>query len=129
MSADDREVCWDLPADPEFVSKARHMVGELLVTWGMAGLVDRVTLIVSELYTNGLRHGEPPIVLMLRGGGRLLRGEVTDRGGLWPRQGPADPDAEGGRGLSIVDMLAMRWGVDPVAEGSGKTVWFYCELH
>ncbi len=34
-------------------------------------------------------------------------------------------DAEGGRGLALVDSLAVRWGTDSAPEG--KTVWF--ELH
>jgi hypothetical protein len=34
----------------------------------------------------------------------------------------AATDAQSGRGLQIVDALAVRWGVRP--EREGKTVWF-----
>lgn len=37
-----------------------------------------------------------------------------------PRDAPAD--AEGGRGLALVDALAAAWGTLPRPEG--KTVWF-----
>lgn len=37
-----------------------------------------------------------------------------------PRDAP--DDAEGGRGLGLVGMLADDWGVDPL--DPGKSVWF-----
>lgn len=37
-------------------------------------------------------------------------------------QSPATDDVAG-RGLAIVAQLADRWGVEPSARGTGKTVW------
>jgi hypothetical protein len=39
---------------------------------------------------------------------------------------PGDPEAEGGRGLLIVDQLASRWGVRHSREG-GKVIWCLLE--
>jgi hypothetical protein len=39
-----------------------------------------------------------------------------------------DEDAEGGRGLEIVAALADDWGVYPLPDGPGKTIWFECRV-
>ena len=95
---DGREVAWDLPADAEFLAKARRMVGELLDGWALSGLIENVTLVVTELYANSLVHGEPPITLILRADRRTLRGEITDRGRLRLPATPADLYDEHGGG-------------------------------
>jgi hypothetical protein len=41
------------------------------------------------------------------------------------RRAAAEEDVSG-RGLALVESLARRWGVDPVA-GGGKAVWFEVE--
>jgi Anti-sigma regulatory factor (Ser/Thr protein kinase) len=123
---DGREVAWDLPADAEFLAKARRMVGELLDGWALSGLIENVTLVVTELYANSLVHGEPPITLILRADRRTLRGEITDRGRLRLPATPADLYDEHGRGLAIVAALVDRWGIDPGRPGT--TVWF-CLAH
>lgn len=80
-------------------------------------------LLVSELVTNALRHGRPPMELRvrpLRAGG--MRVEVLDAaGGELPIQTQARPDAVTGRGVGIVDALSSRWGSEPLAVG--KLVW------
>jgi hypothetical protein len=47
---------------------------------------------------------------------------VSDGSSQTPRIQHPDGDAEGGRGLQIVQQLSTRWGFtrDP---GGGKTVW------
>jgi hypothetical protein len=39
----------------------------------------------------------------------------------------SSPTAESGRGLSLVDALATRWGIDPASPG--KSVWFELVVH
>jgi hypothetical protein len=43
-----------------------------------------------------------------------------------PAPRKAAPLDEGGRGMTLVELLADTWGVEPVADehGSGKQVWF-----
>jgi anti-sigma regulatory factor (Ser/Thr protein kinase) len=80
-------------------------------------------LVVSELVTNALIHGAPPIRLTMRcvDGQTVVR--VTDTGEppILGRQ-PAAADAVSGRGLRLLEVLATDWGVDTHA--NGKTFWF-----
>ncbi|MEU6483509.1 ATP-binding protein [Streptomyces sp. NPDC046887] len=86
-----------------------------------------VELCVSELLANVITHvgeGTPVTVLITTANG-LVHVQVTDPD---PRALPtlrsAQPDDEGGRGLALLDAVALRWGVVP--EPGRKTVW--CEL-
>jgi len=54
-----------------------------------------------------------------------VRVEVSDDDSRLPVLAAPDPDALGGRGLAMVDLLASAWGVRE--EAVGKTVWI--ELH
>jgi hypothetical protein len=51
-----------------------------------------------------------------------VRISVTDTDPLIPALRTPVEEAEHGRGLHLVDVLAARWGVDP--GGVGKSVWF-----
>jgi anti-sigma regulatory factor (Ser/Thr protein kinase) len=82
-------------------------------------------LLVSELVTNAVRHGEDrrgAVELALSCDGNRLRVEVGDGGhGFVPRTRSANPHETGGWGLVVVDRLADRWGV---SEAGGTLVWF-----
>ncbi|MFF9027801.1 ATP-binding protein [Streptomyces iakyrus] len=88
-----------------------------------------VQLCASELVTNVIRHvgdGAPVTVRVWREEGGRVRLAVTDPD---PRALPvlvaaAGAEAESGRGLALLDALAVRWGVEQ--EAGRKTVW--CEL-
>ncbi|MFD4575962.1 ATP-binding protein [Streptomyces sp. NPDC058417] len=116
---------WTFPAEPGAVRTARGVVRGQLRGWGLAGLCDVATLLVSELVTNALRHADGPI------GVRLVRPvnlpyvllvEVSDPVPDPPRERSARPDDESGRGLQLVAASSRRWGSRPW--NSGKTVWF-----
>jgi hypothetical protein len=51
---------------------------------------------------------------------------VSDRSSDLPQQQPRTWRAEGGRGLRLVDLVALEWGVAPVA--GGKQVWFRLDV-
>jgi anti-sigma regulatory factor (Ser/Thr protein kinase) len=78
-------------------------------------------LIVSELVTNALRHGEGPTVLRATLTATEVQLSVTDSGDDEPRVLPPDPDRIGGLGLVVVAAVAREWGVAPFP--GGKTVW------
>jgi hypothetical protein len=109
---------------PASVPEARRFVGELL-----AGCPARETLMtcVSELCANAITHtasgrgGLFTVEVDLPRDG-LARVAVTDDGGASvPAARPADPMAEGGRGLAMVAACTTRWGF---AEAyPGRTVW------
>jgi anti-sigma regulatory factor (Ser/Thr protein kinase) len=84
---------------------------------------DDAALLASELFGNSVQHsgsgaaGETVTVTVLAGD-RVVRVEVSDRGGPGvPGLQSADCDAEGGRGLQLVEGLAVRWGCGSAAGG------------
>jgi anti-sigma regulatory factor (Ser/Thr protein kinase) len=87
-----------------------------------------VQLCVTELVANVVRHvgeGAPVRVRVERTDGGRVRVEVTDSDSrAVPVLLCATEDDESGRGLALLDAVALRWGVERGAEG--KTVW--CEL-
>jgi anti-sigma regulatory factor (Ser/Thr protein kinase) len=117
----DQELNLTLPPRPESVRVARHALSEVL-----EGLDERtrdgVTVIVSELVTNAIKHGpDRPVALRIWREGEAIRGEIEDEGRgkveIW-RESERGP--QGGYGLPIVDAMSDRWGVN-----DGNTlVWF-----
>jgi anti-sigma regulatory factor (Ser/Thr protein kinase) len=103
---------------------ARHFVRDVLRAWGLDGLTDQAELVVSELVTNAVMHTAGRVQLTLRRHGReaVWIGVRDDSDRLPRRQSPTADDVAG-RGLAIVAQLADRWGVEPSASGTGKTVW------
>ena len=83
---------------------------------------DTVALLVSEVATNALVHGNGDVEVSVRVCQGRLRVEVSDGSSTAPQPRSADPEAEGGRGLALVDALSSSWGTELTA--SGKTVWF-----
>jgi GAF domain-containing protein len=122
--ADAGERTFDLPADPTSPGRARAAVLGVLAEWGLDGLADSAVLLVSEIVTNGVRHAGTGLRLTLtRPAVDRLRIAVTDwapRAGVHVR--PSSRDAEGGRGLFLVDHLSDGWG--SVSDDARKTVWF-----
>jgi PAS domain S-box-containing protein len=114
-----------LTSDRRTAQVARTVVRQALGEWAEAqDLVDTAELAVSELVTNALRYGRPPIVLEVS---RHVDGvvlEVTDAAPGSPRVHVAAPSDEGGRGLFLVHAVSQAWGVRPLEDG--KVVW--CHL-
>jgi anti-sigma regulatory factor (Ser/Thr protein kinase) len=111
---------WDLPPEPAVVRTARHEVARQLSEWGLEHLVPTTELVVSELLTNAIDHGDGPIRLRLIQH-QVLTCEVFDRGNCYPRLGHARIDDENGRGLSLIAHLSRRWGFRSALDG--KLVW------
>jgi anti-sigma regulatory factor (Ser/Thr protein kinase) len=114
----------------ERVRVVRSFVGAVLGPGHPCG--DEAVLLVSELFTNSLRHsgsglpGETVTVTVTARVG-AVRVEVADRSGPGvPQLRPADADAEGGRGLGLVAILAERWGWQ--RRGAQTVTWFECAL-
>jgi anti-sigma regulatory factor (Ser/Thr protein kinase) len=99
--------------------------------------MDALVLITSELVTNAVRYGLPPIVLRLSCRASELRLSVSDTGPDLPREqatrgspgdtGAGGPPPEGGThgslgvGLVIVAETSEEWGTTPLT--IGKDVW------
>ena len=93
-------------------------------------VADAAILLVSELVTNAILHGEPPVELRVGVPGGLVHVEVHDsdresRPHVGPVTGPAG-ERLGGRGLGLVQSLSSRWGL--WGDDAGKCVWFEIDL-
>ncbi|QRX97465.1 ATP-binding protein [Streptomyces sp. A1-5] len=117
-----------MPARRTSVPEARKRVSALLREWDAAQQVrDDVELVVTELFTNAVRHTDSEkvgceITLV----GAHIRIEITDEGGLCasaPHARPGTLDQEGGRGLLLVCALSESWGTRPDDSGRGQVVW------
>jgi anti-sigma regulatory factor (Ser/Thr protein kinase) len=112
-----------LPADATAPRVARAFLAEACCGRHEAAVVEEAQLLVSELVTNAIRYGAPPVELQVRCAGedRLqIRVRDSDPGVPTPRD--ADEDAEGGRGLMLVDLVSDAWGHEDDLDG--KAVWF-----
>ncbi|MEV6565504.1 SpoIIE family protein phosphatase [Streptomyces kronopolitis] len=116
----DRHATWELSAEPEEVGRARALATAKLTEWGLAELEFSTELVVSELVTNALRYGSPPLRLRLIRD-RTLICEVTDGSSTSPHVRRALETDEGGRGLYMVAQLAELWGTR--YHTRGKTIW------
>ncbi|MCP3819495.1 ATP-binding protein [Streptomyces sp. A3M-1-3] len=120
---------WELPfmAQPEEVAGLRRIMRMHLQLWGLSALVDAAQLCVTELVTNTITHvgAGTPTTLAVSMNGTHLRIEVHDP---CTRELPTllavEQDSECGRGITLVDAVADRWGV--VLRADSKVTW--CEL-
>jgi anti-sigma regulatory factor (Ser/Thr protein kinase) len=115
----------NLPPGREAPARARRSLE------GLAGtlhpdVLDTLRLLVTELVTNSVRHGDlqpsDRIRVSLAEHQDRIRAQVTNPGGS---RTPAllEPDHErpSGWGLYLVDQVADRWGVE---SNQATTVWF-----
>lgn len=108
------------PCDPAVVSKARVHASDQLTAWGLEEMAFTTELVVSELVTNAIRYGKPPIQLRMILQSSLTC-EVSDASSTTPHLRRARVFDEGGRGLLLVAQLTERWGTRHNREG--KVIW------
>ncbi|HVF03717.1 MAG TPA: GAF domain-containing protein [Frankiaceae bacterium] len=107
-------------ATPDAVPQVRRWVAETLHGTVPPDLIDDAELVASELVTNALLHGRPPVVIRIVTDD-VVRIEVEDGSRVAPVRALARPDAMTGRGLSLVSALSREWGVEQ--RNGGKVVW------
>ncbi|MFD1833134.1 MULTISPECIES: ATP-binding SpoIIE family protein phosphatase [Streptomyces] len=116
----------DLLGGTEAAPRARAFASGVLASWRFPpDLHDLGVLAASELVSNSLQHGTPPMCLRLRRTDRRLIIEVTDGDDHLPRRRRAEPVDESGRGISVIATIASAWG-SRRTPGGGKAVW--CEF-
>ncbi|WGL52215.1 SpoIIE family protein phosphatase [Nocardioides sp. BP30] len=115
-------ICLAVEEDLDEIGSARTRTEEQLLAWGVPQRqrLDLV-LMVSELVTNAMTHGRPPVELRLRRTQREIVVEVSDASSVRARRQRPGIEDEHGRGLGIVERLADRWGSRIVSDG--KVVW------
>ncbi len=118
-----------LPGDASGARVARARVRRALVEWGLSAIEPNVTLVVSELVTNGFLHAGGPVDLVISADRDRLHISVADNEpGAVPHELHVSPTEPGGRGMAIVADLTSRWGVLLKRPDGhpGKIVW--CEI-
>jgi anti-sigma regulatory factor (Ser/Thr protein kinase) len=106
---------------------ARLHAIQVLHEWGLRDLAEDAALIVSELMTNAadasiVLPDRPPIALRLLASEKSLVIEAWDQSPLDVEPHEPDPDAECGRGLTVVAALSHRWGCERTGHRH-KVVW------
>ena len=116
---------FELAGGPYAVTAARLALADL-ETHLDASVAFDVRLLVSELVTNSVQHGqvaaEDSIVLVVSITDATVRVEVRDQGpgfAFRPRAPGQDPGS--GWGLHMLSTIASRWGVE---NDAGARVWF-----
>lgn len=121
-----RRFGFELPGRTDSVARARRLIRERMLRWGLGGeLLDTVALVASELFTNAVVHTVSERVLCeLRNAEGQLRIAVQDQG--CPSGEPRlrrFSDDEHGRGLLLVDAVTSAWGAHDASPGPGRIVW------
>ena len=112
-----------LPDDVAAPGLARGFLRDSSCPWHGQDVLDSAQLLLSELVTNAVRYGLPPIVAELDCDGTSgIRVGVSDGNPVFPTTRQAAHDAESGRGTALMEALSDAWGVDRTPDG--KTVWF-----
>ena len=117
---------------PSAVAAARAFVRDTCQYWGLAlpdaTVADRAVLLANELVTNAVVHARTDLRLRLELRGDWLHLAVRDNNPRLLRLVTVpDPEAEGGRGLWLIEQLARAWGVNRHHDG-GKVIWCTLKL-
>lgn len=124
---------WGLscPGFPEEVSRARRWTRDILRG---SPLADDAALIVSELSTNAIRHTASGLDsgifhLAVAVSAQVIAVSVTDDGGTGtaPKVEHQDHDAEHGRGLDMVSLIAHRVVAHSSDQGYTVTAELYAD--
>ncbi len=112
-----------LPPDASAPRRARSFLRGARCHEHHASVLDDAELLTSELVTNAVVHGAPPVTLAVECDTSAgMRVRVTDGSPQAPQPRDALPADLDGRGMALVDLLSASWGAEPTREG--KAVWF-----
>ena len=130
---DDERAQAEFAASPRAPAEARRWVSDLDGDLD-ASVRETVMLLLSELVSNSVRHGQlvpgDHVGITVTHHDRAVRVEVHDEGLGFDLPSVYLPDParlgnpDQGYGLALVDAMATRWGVDT---NRPTTVWFEFE--
>ena len=116
-----------LPFAPSSAGIARrHLITDLVAAGIFDAAISDAAIVVSELFSNALRHARPLPGSMIRVcwqlDGSTIKVSVSDGGATTePELGEFTPSSTDGRGLRIVARLSRHWGSK--SDDEGTTVW------
>jgi len=119
---------------PGAVPCARLHSRQLMWEWGLTSLSESVELLVSELVTNAVKASRStglitPVRLWLRADKTRVLILVWDASPQAPARMNTSEDAEGGRGLLLVETISDSWAWYFPQETGGKVVWALCGMN
>ena len=123
MNAAGAAEAWAFPPEPSSTGEARRRVSTALESHHLEDVATTVALVVSELATNAVLHARTAFEVRVDVRSGFVRIEVHDGTGRKPVRRYFSDTAASGRGLRLIEELCDAWGVEPDADGSGKTVW------
>ncbi|MFN8022998.1 MAG: ATP-binding protein [Acidimicrobiales bacterium] len=105
--------------DPRIVRRIRLVIAESVADLVPLPKLTDVVIVVSELVSNAIKHGDEPRHLRLSVDETALAIEITDGGS----GGGAVTDlvGRGGHGRRVVEMLSTEWGA--ASDDGGTRVW------
>ena len=142
---EDLRIC--MPASAAAPGFARTLMERRLKKWGYSHILDDALLVTAEMVTNAVKAAAGhDIRFVCRWGAAAVLIEVWDSSPEPPVPTPvvelslddldlseAGFDANGGRGLHIVQALATEWGhrFDPIDPATGRSPgkWVWARLH
>lgn len=114
----------ELIESPAAVAAARRVLRDLIADAADFGdTTSRAELALSEIVTNALTHGRPPVCLRVSVEPGRITVTVTDTGNAPMHLRAARLGDVHGRGLAIVASVVTAWGWERPPTG-GRVVWF-----
>lgn len=117
-----RVVSREFPLATAAVAEARTFVATALSRWELDSLVPDAELLTSELVTNSVLHARSTVTVTVAVADGVAEVGVADASTSLPQQRSPSTSTEGGRGLRLVELVAVEWGTADSA--TGKQVWF-----
>jgi len=112
-----------LPMNANAPAAAREFVAAATCPDHRTRAPEAGALLVTEVVTNAVRYGRAPVSLQVECcASEGMRIRVSDAEPAVPVVRAVGTDAEGGRGMALVDLLSREWGVWP--QDGGNAVWF-----
>ena len=111
-----------LAAAPTSLATARDFTRDALHRWNLSDCCADTLVVVNELVTNAIVHGEGPVTLTLTLHDPLLHVVVRDLSPGRPASESLTNERTSGRGLAIVEAMTSDWGYSGSAD-AGKDVW------
>ncbi|MDG4823031.1 ATP-binding protein [Asanoa sp. WMMD1127] len=104
--------------------RARELVTEACARWELPAVAGPACIVVTELVNNVVAHAHTAMTVLVGRGvdGDHLHLSVRDWSTALPvYAGPVPTTSYGGRGLLLIESVALRWGVTDLPDG--KVVW------
>ncbi|UQU62991.1 ATP-binding protein [Couchioplanes caeruleus] len=112
---------FDVPLGRNAPRAARHAATAVLAGWGYRDdlWLDTAAVVISELVTNAVNHGGGCVEVRIESHDERVTVLVADGSSVVPRR--REPDERGGRGIALIEAMAVCWGVRD--HQGGKQVW------